>query len=688
MRLMYRKCALLLILNSWITIGNLSFGQNIDSLKLKVDEIVLSASRINTSTDSLPQSISFIDSPSQINQKASLKDQLSAVPGLFSQNANNFAQDLRISIRGFGARAAFGIRGVRLLIDGVPETTPDGQSQLDNLELNNMKSIEVIRGLSGGLYGNASGGVILINSQAKVKKNFLETDLSYGAFETFQSSIKTGFKFNSSSLICNARYFQSDGYREHAFSKLFSLGASLHSKLAKDWQLRVLLNYTQSPEALDPGGITKEDVETERDQARQRNIDFNSGESIEHAKASFQLQRIGSTSVFKTAVFIHKRDFEGRLPFGFGGYVDLNRNFYGNSTSFEISKSNDRISNKLLIGYDAHHQDDLRIRFINAEGIKGEKTLEQNESFQNLALFLVDHLDSRYFLFSGELRFDYNKIKIEDILISNGENTSDVQFSSLNYGLGVSFKRMKAFLPFVKLSTNFETPTLSELSADPSGMGFNSELKPSSSRSIELGIKANSRSGLSWQSSVFYIRSTNEILPYEIEVFPGRDFFRNAGATQRIGIETYLNYKTARKDFAQLSYTYSSFRFDDYTLNGTELKDNVLPGIPQHLLSLNFGIGLRENLRLYFDNTYTGNLYADNMNNVSVDSYFISNFRVASNLDIQNAHMTIYGGVNNLFDAEYFDNVRINAFGGRHFEAAAGMHGYVGLKLRLEAHKE
>jgi len=590
---------------------------------------------------------------------------------------------LRISIRGFGTRAAFGVRGIRLIIDGVPETTPDGQSQLDNLELNNISNIQILRGLSAGLYGNASGGVILINSPALVKEKFIETDFVYGSFNTLSTSLKSGFKIKSSSLILNTRYFKSDGYREHASSELFSIGLSLLSYLKSDWKLRIQFNHTNSPEAFDPGGVTLESVEEERSQARDRNIDFNAGESIQHSKVSARIQRTGKASTISSSVFYHKRKFEGRLPFGFGGAIDLDRNFFGNSSSYEISKKHNSYKNRILLGYDIHIQQDDRKRFVNNEGVKGDLTLDQKESFTNLGVFLIDYLDVKDLQFSLESRDDLNRISFDDYFTAGSDNSANIDYNSLSYSLGISYTKFKSALPFLKLSSNFETPTLSELSADPNGTGFNAELKASTSRSIEFGAKSKSDQQVSWQANLFFILSSNEILPYEIEQFPGRDFFRNAGATNRIGLETHLKYQKSNDQQVAISYTFSDFKFTDYLINSQDLSDNFLPGIPQHRISLKLEQKIYDRYTFNFEHTLNSQLYADNQNLVLVERYAHSKLSMSCDLQIENTEITFNGGINNLFDQEYFDNIRINAFGGRYYEAAAGRNGYLGVRVRL-----
>jgi len=662
-------------------------SQVVDSLKVEVEEITISAARIESKLFELPMAASSASTNIDLNlsQKKSLQDFIGAIPGVFSLNANNYAQDLRISIRGFGARSAFGIRGVKLIVDGIPESTPDGQGQLDNLDLNNIQKIETLRGPASGLYGNASGGVIKIQTLDDFEKNFIKIGMSYGAFNTSNAQLTAGMHLAKSQIILSANHFESASYRNYSKTETSIFSAKVNSQISEKTKVKLVANYTNSPIAEDPGGIIFIDVTTDPKQARQRNIDFKSGEEIEHFKLGGSIEIQGKNKSFHSSIFYHNRQFDGRLPFEFGGMIDLSRHYYGHSSYVQFENNLNAFKNTLQIGYDLYFQNDKRMRYQNLNGNRGVETLNQKEKFYNYALYITDRINlGNKINLNVDTRLDINHVGNEDEFLSDGDDSSDKVFESFNFGLGASYKYRNGLIPYARIASSFEMPTLSELSANPQGGGFSENLDPIESYNYEIGLKGNLTNFLSYQSSLFYIESTNEILPFELEAFPNRDFFRNAGSTSRVGTELSVNFEKPNLLSVGLSYTWSKFMFEDYIVNESNLSGNILPGIPTHLLALNLNYHLFENFILSFQNKYVGDFFADDNNEVLVKKVLISDLNLHNSFKSDRFLVSIYGGVNNLFETFYFDNIRINAFGGRYYEAAAGRYFYIGASLKIE----
>jgi len=231
----------------------------------EIDTVYIKTARITTSVDKLPAAVSVYQATKNdaTRQQLSLQEYTQQTPGLFAQNANNFAQDLRISIRGFGARAAFGIRGIKLIVDGIPETTPDGQGQLDNLNLGIIDRIEVLKGPSSSLYGNASGGVISIQTVNDVEQPFSKWKATVGSygFQNYQAT--AGIKSGNSSYIFHGNYVTSDGYRDQSGFQQYNFNVNANFKLSEKLNLKAIANYSDSPQADDPGGLNIDAVEVE-----------------------------------------------------------------------------------------------------------------------------------------------------------------------------------------------------------------------------------------------------------------------------------------------------------------------------------------------------------------------------------------------------------------------------------------
>lgn len=661
-------------------------SQIVPDLQEGIDTIVVSATRIVTPTLRTPRSVSLISYKGlpPLEQGLSLSEKVAEIPGLFALNSNNYAQDVRISIRGFGARSSFGIRGIKLIVDGVPETTPDGQGQVDNLDLSFIESIEILRGPSSSLYGNASGGVISVTSISDLQKSFADIGISFGAFNTKQVDFSAGLDMHTSDLIFHLMHVNSTGYRGHSDMS----NNILNLRWNKDWsngsKLTLSANYTNSPEANDPGGLKVEEVEINRSQARDLNIRYKAGESVEQFKISARYAGAFNESWdYNTFVFYNGRDFNGYLPFEFGGIVDLNRFYIGHGSSFQKTDISSKMVNKLLFGYEYAFQKDNRIRYDNIEGAQGAINFTQNEIFANISAFVQNQLSYQNFIVDAGIRYDINRLEAEDLDISNGDNSSRRYLSSFNPSIGISYLLNSNSSLFGSLSTNFETPTLSELSADPTGTeGFNKDLSAQTAFSKEIGIRSEWSNGAKMEVVLFQISTSNEIIPYELAQFPGRDFYRNAGRSNRKGIELSAHYYIIRNWYINASYSLSSMKYNDYEVGGINYIGNQLPGLPSQRGTISSVYTMPSGIAIKMSLQSTGGLYLDDANKDFSEAYHLVNFAMSYPLKIKSTSLNFFAGVNNVTNEEYYDNVRINAFGSRYFEPGPSIYVFGGVKFR------
>ena len=675
--------------------SNLAYlsGQTDTLLTNSIDELLVSATRIPSKLISNPASISVvnIDESTRTKQQLSLQEYVRSVPGLFTLNANNFAQDLRISIRGFGSRAAFGIRGVKLIVDGVPETTPDGQGQLDNLDLGIVSNIEVLRGPSSSLYGNASGGVISINTIDQIEESYTQAGISLGSYGMQQYQLSQAFvsKSKNTNGLVHGSYMKSNGYRVQSGFQNINVNAKVNHKLTKQSSIQLGLSFSDSPQADDPGGINLESVEADRQQARDRNVSFNTGEEIRQIKGSIRYQlALNETSDLSSYAFYATRNFYGLLPFGFGGIIDLNRGYGGHGSSLSFQKVKTNSINKLQIGYDLAIQRDNRRRFFNNEGVEGDLTFDQKESFFNAGLYVLDHFKTGRLFLSGGVRLDINRLSATDNFLSNGDNSGEINLPSINPSLGLSYQLTGSNYLFANIATSFETPTLSELSNNPDGSeGLNPDLKPQRSRNLEFGIRgnmqANLKSSLDYSLTAFTITTSNDLVPFELEAFPGRDFFRNAGETKRLGLEGSIAYAFGEVWKSDLSITYSDFEYTSYELGNDDFAGNTLPGIPSTFGSLSISRVSKSGLLFDAEIIQVGELFASDNNAVTIPAYTAVNVNFGYTILTNGISIMPYGGINNLLAESYFDNIRINAFGARYYEPAPLRNFYGGIKINF-----
>lgn len=648
-----------------------------------IDTVTITSSRIKSNALRLPTAVSVIAATPEdaTRQQLSLQEYVQNTPGVFTQNATNFAQDLRISIRGFGARSSFGIRGIKLIVDGIPETTPDGQGQLDNLNLGIIDRIEIIKGPSSSLYGNASGGVIDIKtlSYAAQDDHVGSVKASIGAFgfQNYQATAVVGDSL--ASYVLHANYARSNGYRDQSGFEQINTNFKGRFKLADSLHLTAILNYADSPQADDTGGLTLEEVQADRRQARERNVVFNTGETVAQLKVGLSLEWLSSKHTTLNAYgFYNNRVFDGLLPFEFGGIVDLDRNYVGQGSSITYNKGR----NTLRAGYDVAYQNDRRNRFRNLEGEQGDQTIGQQEKFTNLGVYVTDHLETGKWLITAGARLDYNKLEAEDAFLNNGDDSGSVTLNAFNPSLGVSYAFTKALIPYTNIATSFETPSLSELSSNPDGTEtFNENLKPQKAVNYEVGLKGVLNQRLRYQLAGFLINTQDDLVPFELPQFPDREFFRNAGSTSRKGIEVEAVYAFTKDLQAIGSYTFSDFEYQEFEVGDQNFAGNELPGIARHITNIGLQYVLKNGLSASLQANFVGSQFAQNSNETEVAGYELVNFRASYQTLFRESKIRPYLGVNNVLDQSYTDNVRINAFGGRFFEPAPGLTAFGGIVI-------
>ena len=640
--------------------------------KIDLDNVIVKSTKINANTKQIPLSVSIKNfrAEKNYNSQSSFSDFTRNTPGLFTSSSNNFSQDLRISIRGFGARSAFGIRGIKLIVDGIPETTPDGQSQLDNLPLGLVSNVEILRGPNANLYGNSSGGVISINTLTDSSEKYYRYSGIFGAYQ-YQSLQKTRIlDWNNSSLIIHYDKRRSNGYRDQSGYKSNILNLKYINELDNNNKIVWQINYTDSPYAYDAGGLKLSDVENDRRQARKNNIDYDTYEKVKHLKTGVSWNhKRNENSFFDSYFFYQKRDFFTKLPFNFGGIISLDRDYYGLGTKYTKKHFHDNRNRTLVLGLDYLNQSDDRKRYKNDFGVQGEMTFDQIEQFKSTGLYMLSQTDfNSGLLVRYGIRYDINDI--------GTDSSSSIILDKLNPSVGLSYKVNSNDNIFFSFGTSFETPTLNELSNNPNGVGLNEDLKSSSSLNYEVGWR-KALSNLTLEAIAYVISSENEILPYELEQFPGKNFYQNVGATSRYGLElnSQLSFKGGRINF---SYTLSKNKFEDFIIDNNNLADNLIPGIPSQMLDLDLIFKLSRDRSLIISNRLIGERYADNANETLISSYNLLNIKYSKEIF---SNSEIFLGVNNAFNQEYFDNIRINAFGKRYYEPAPKRNFYFGLNF-------
>ncbi len=650
--------------------------------------VTVTTRRITEDRDKAPAAIGVVqgDDIQGGRQQLGLGESLVRIPGLFPQNQFNFAQDLRLSSRGFGARSSFGIRGLKVYVDGIPATLADGQTQVDSIDPGSIGRIEVMRGPASSLYGPAAGGVIHIATEDAPEDPFLAGKASFGSYGFQRYQLKAGGRTKSLGSIASLSHLRLDGYRDHSGTHSSILNSRFSWAIDDSSDLSVVLNAVDSPKADDPGGLTREQVRRDRRQASPSNLLFDAGEELDQQKLGLVYRRsFGEKHEISARNYYVLRDLDNRLPFVEGGSVELDRFFAGGGLQYNYTDT--LLGNRtwLVAGLDVDAQRDDRRRFDNLFGSRGALTLDQDEDVTAYGAYAQTRGQLPWNLeLSGGLRYDRVVFQVDDHFLGDGNQSDRIYFDQLSPAVALVWSPIPELNVYANVSTSFETPTTTEL-ANPFGTGgFNPDLDSQTAINYEVGVKGLVPGRLRYDLALFRVEVDDELVPFEQPDQPERSFFRNAGRSTRNGLEASLGVEPLPGLVAELAYTFSDFSYDRYETPAGIFDGNEIPGIPHNQLFGEISYLHRSGFFAAWDVLYVDDFFADDANTVQSGAYWLSNLRVGHRFRLGRFAITPFAGVNNLFDREYNGNVRINAARERYFEPAPGRNLYGGLGVRYD----
>ena len=653
----------------------------------------------------------------------SLEESVRSLPGIIVHNRNNVSQGDRISIRGLGSRASFGVRGVKLVLDGIPLTMADGQSQLNNLDLTSTGQIEVLRGPSSSLYGNAAGGVIQIRSEEAPDQPFQVTPrFITGSHGLRRMQGKATGRTGDNRFLVNYNTLWTDGYRDHAFARSTGINAVGKRAINTAWQLTTVINYFNAPYQFNPSSLDK--ASAEKDPASARSFVQRQGASkrVRQAQGGVSLRYESAESQGEFTVFGMARSLFNPIP---GRVIDLDRKGAGARGVYSHQTGIGTGGLRLTIGLDLEIQRDERLEYGN-EGIPGDLVgalddgrvfdavslgdlrLDQEENVDGIGPFVEFEWTPRPdIVVTAGGRYDRFTFGATDRFLSDRtDDTGSRNMAQFSPQLGVAFRPAPLTAFYGGFSTAFQTPTTSELSNRPTEAGgFNPGLEPEELRGFEVGVKGFvPEAGVSYDAAVFGFGIRNMLVPFQIDN-PETDevFFRNAGKTRNRGIELKLTWSPVPVLDVAMAYTGMQFKFDDFEVEREvdgdtrlyQLSDNEVPGVPPHHLFAGFtyahpGSGgfVEMNAQWtaeYFANDFNGpapgssKLKSDFIN----EGYALVDLRTGFSYNGDMVGGTLFAGVNNLFDTRYNGSIVPNAFGDRFFEPAAGRTWYIGVGVPI-----
>jgi iron complex outermembrane receptor protein len=665
---------------------------------LRSDPVVVTATRIEQSSFDLPVSIDSldIDKIHDQQQRVNISESLVRVPGVVAQNRQNYAQDLQISSRGFGARSTFGIRGVRVLTDGIPATMPDGQGQAATIDLESARRIEVLRGPFSAIYGNASGGVIQVFSEEGSATPALEAGLFAGTYGTERASVKFGGQNSSLNYIGSLSRFESDGYREHSAVTRETGSTRLRWSADADTTVTFLVNALHQGDTQDPLGLTRVKMEEDPRQAGTGALQFNTRKSIAHLQGGLTLeQRLGSNDRFTLIGYSGQRDvtqylaFAGSGPTQSGGIIDLDRGFTGLGIRWTHQSQLSDMPYTITMGVDYDNMYERRRGFVNNNGIAGELKRDEDDR-----VFDFDQYVQFEWQFAPRWRVStglrHNRVAFDskDYYITDPSNPDDsgaITFEKTNPMLGVLYQWSDSVNLYANAGQGFETPTFAELAYRPDGSpGLNFSLRPSVSRSSEAGIKAFITPMARVNAALFRIRAYDEIVTGPSPA-PGRNTFTNANLTTRDGFELSVDNDLGNGVNVYFAYSYIDASFADYVnFSGTNLSGKRIPGVPRTTLYGEINWRPLTGLVTALEARRVSSIAVNDDNDDAAEAYTVANWRIGLEQKGSGWRLQEFLRIDNLFDKIYIGSVIVNANGGAYFEPAPRRNYSIGLNARFE----
>jgi iron complex outermembrane recepter protein len=682
----------------------------------ELSPIVVTATRIAEDARDLPVSINLIDAQTiQRGQlQVNLSESLVTVPGVSAQNRQNYAQDLQLSIRGFGARSSFGVRGVRLYSDGIPGTMPDGQGQFSQFDLSSAGRIEVLRGPFSALYGNSSGGVIAIFTEDAKPGYLTQGMVEYGTFNTQRYDAKTTGADGAVNYVVDASHFQTDGYRVHSYAERNLFNAKLSLTPSDTSKLTIVGNAIQTPFVQDPLGLTSAQVAANPTQAGVNALLYNTRKSLDQEQlgvvyddqlnVSDELTASSYTGHRGTTQFqAIPQSTQQAAPLYPGGVIYLDRAYWG--VDLHVTDKRDLAGMPFLVVVGANYDDLAETRkgylnYIGSQlGVQGALRRDEANNVYDFDQYIQAQWDPavRWRLFAGVRNSLVNVTSHGHLAVIDGAD-SEVHYSAVNPVAGVTFRAASAVNIYASYGKGFETPTLNDLayrSVDGSLPGLNLGLKPARSDNYEVGIKAGNdtvRANL----AAFYIKTVDELAV--LQNSGGRTVDQNIGETTRRGLELAVDAKWRGGFSGRLAYTYIKAVVEQPYFTCIAPPCNPLanpagPPPPNYLLvpagsflpavprnSLYAGVTWSY-APLGFSTTLEAvgraQIYADDRNSAAAGGYWAANLRAGFEQDSSHWHFTEYARLDNLADRAYVGSVIVNETNSRYFEPAPGRTAYI-----------
>lgn len=674
---------------------------------LAADEqtMVVTAAPTTVSELDTPAAVSVVngDEMRQAAPRVNLSESLGAVPGLQVQNRQNYAQDLQLSIRGFGSRSTYGVRGLRIYVDGIPATMPDGQGQTSNIDIGSVDTIEVLRGPFSALYGNSSGGVINVTSQTGTQPPTVEASSYYGSFGTWHYGMKATGAVGDGSHAGDVDYtvstnrFTTHGYRDHSGARKNLANARLGVRINDVSKLTLLLNSVDI-KANDAGGLTADEW---RDNPRQspRGDQYNTRKNTRQTQAGLRYERqLSAQDDLSVMMYAGEREttqFQSiprapqLKPSHAGGVIDLTRHYQGIDTRL-THRGELLVPVTLTAGLDYENMSERRKGYENFVMVNGapqygeQGALRRNE--RNLMWNVDPYLQTQWQL-TDKLSLDagvrYSSVWFDSndyyITPGNGDDSGDASYHKWLPAGSLKYALTDAWNVYLSAGRGFETPTINELSyRSDNQSGLNFGLKPSTNDTVEIGSKTRIGNGL-LTAALFQTDTDNEIVVDSSS--GGRTSYKNAGKTRRQGMELGLDQQFGESWRLKAAWTWLDATYRTNVCGDASCNGNRIPGIARNMGYASFGYQPEQGWYAGSDIRYMSDIMANDENTAKAPSWTVVGLTTGYKWSYGRMDMDLFGRVDNLFDREYVGSVIVNESNGRYYEPAPGRNYGIGLNL-------
>jgi iron complex outermembrane receptor protein len=678
----------------------------------RLPTVQVTATRSPRAVQDLPASVAVVSKErlERPGPGVNLSEKLQEVPGLLARERQNYAQDLQVSVRGFGARATFGIRGIRLFLDGIPATMPDGQGQVSNFNLASAGRIEVLRGPFSALYGNAAGGVIQVFTADGADEPGLRLTLGAGSHDTQRSTLDWRGAEGALDYVIDYTRFRSDGFRAHSAAERESFNAKLQFSPGAHDRFVLVANGLDSPESEDPLGLTAAQMADDPRQAPAAALLFDTRKAVRHQQAgmvwehdaawagSLRLQlHAGERRVVQ---FLSVPVAAQANPLSGGGVVDLDSDFAGADLRWSLEMPLAGRPLRVVLGLDADRQHQHRLGFENFSGselgVRGALRRDQLDHVGNSDIYAQGDwsLSENTNLMAG-LRRSRVRFRSEDryVTAANPDDSGRVDHAATTPVWGLSHRFGRAWTAYASAGRGFETPTFDELGYRPDGSaGLTFDLRPARTRSVEAGLRGAFANGGSLDFSLFRANTRDELAVASNS--GGRSTYRNIGAARRQGAEAALLWPLGHGWKLDFTGTWMQADYRDAFLACAGSPCGAptvpvaagadIPGVPRAWGSLGLEWKSDRGWWTRVGARHVGSVLVDSAKRARAAAYTVVDAEATRRFSFAGAQARAFLRIENLFDRRYAGSVIVGEANGRYFEPAPGRGLFAGLDLRWQ----